>query len=147
MCQLARVWSRCYVRWMLGSQLGSDCQEFQKGDQFVISFRKQNIVHQTLERIYTQNPFGHLPATVCQEPRSTRVYGAEKRNVIVAFPCWYDVKVPRRSVMGELLGDRKNVLSLYSNGMAQNTRTHPREANSPIQSSHHHLPHHSFRAF
>ena len=120
---MARVWSRCCVQWMLDSQPGSNCQEFQKVVSFVVLLRKQRTAHQTAERIYTQNPVRDLPVTSCQEPRSVRVYWAEERNVIVAFRCRHDVKVSRSSVRRELFRDGKNVLVLHRIGMAQNVYT------------------------
>jgi len=94
-------------------------RNFKKVVSFVVLLRKRKIAHQTAERIYAQYPVSDLPVTSCQEPRSVRVYGTEKRNVIVAFRCRNDVEVPRSSVTGEVFGDRNNVLFLHRIGMAQ----------------------------
>jgi len=74
--------------------------------------QKQNSVHRAANRVYTQNPTVNLPVTSCQEPQSTRVYGAEKRNVVVAFGRRHDVGVPRSATVGQPLGDGKNMLFL-----------------------------------
>ena len=68
--------------------------------------------HQTTEWINTQNPVGDFPITSRQELRSGRIYGAIKRNMVVAFRSGHDVKVSSVAGMRELLRDGNNVLSL-----------------------------------
>lgn len=98
---------------MLGSQLGSNCPEFQKGNQCCRHVVKaKRFAHHTAYWIYTQNSVGDFPVTGRQEPRRARVHRAEKRNMVVAFSRGHDVKVPRAAGTRKLLRDEKDVLSL-----------------------------------